>query len=295
MQTQQFMTSDDGEKTAIASDRLQTEFLREYTSPEAILKYTRKTAGHGISYLLQHDYKTIYLWALDKLPAHIEQRGIRILEFGCGGGMNLLHLVSVFRQQGVRVEKAIGTDFSPVLIDAARAEAKNCLSAEELEKLDFAVAKNETLGDDLAAAFKLNESELKGSFDFIFGVNTIRYCHAAGKQLDCAQQILDLMVPGGVCVVIDMNNRFPCFRSDVKNRLRLHKEEECYVPSLEEYAQPFVQAGFEVLRKENFCWVPHSSGRFLCNLMLILSPLLDMIARSRAMRSLVIARKPNIS
>ena len=289
------MANDDGEKTVIASDRLQTEFFREYTSREAILKYTRRTAGHGISYLLQHDYKTIYLWALDKLPAHSEQRGIRILEFGCGGGMNLLHLVSVLRQQGVRVEKAIGTDFSPVLIDAARTEAKNCLSPEEIEKLDFAVAKNETLASDIAAALKLDQSKVTGSFDFIFGVNTIRYCHAARKQLDCAYQIFDLMVPGGVCVVIDMNNRFPCFRSDVKNRLRLHKEEECYVPSLEEYAQPFVQAGFELLRKENFCWVPHSAGRFLCNLMLSLSPLLNMIARSRAMRSLVVARRPSIN
>ena len=30
-------------------------FFEEYTSHDAILKYTRATAGYGISYLLDHD------------------------------------------------------------------------------------------------------------------------------------------------------------------------------------------------------------------------------------------------
>ena len=40
-------------------------FFREYTSHEAIVKYTRATAGFGISYLLDHDYKAVTskLWA----------------------------------------------------------------------------------------------------------------------------------------------------------------------------------------------------------------------------------------
>ena len=77
------------------------------------------------------------------------------------------------------------------------------------------------------------------------------------------QRHFHLLVPGGVCVVIDMNNRFPLFRSDLKNRLRRKKEKQCYVPSLEEYTAPFVEAGFEVLRSEHFCWVPHSAGPFM--------------------------------
>lgn len=32
-------------------------FFREYTSQDAIAKYTRATAGFGISYLLDHYYK----------------------------------------------------------------------------------------------------------------------------------------------------------------------------------------------------------------------------------------------
>src|SRR5215467_3469459 len=96
-----------------------TRVFREYLSQEAILKYTRATAGFGISYLLDHDYKAVYLQALALLPQEVRERGICMLELGCGAGMNLLHLVSVLNQHSICVEKAIGTDFSPVLIEAA--------------------------------------------------------------------------------------------------------------------------------------------------------------------------------
>jgi len=286
------MMSSNPEGEVNSGDRLQTEFFKEYTSREAISKYTRSTAGHGIRYLLEHDYKTVYLQALELLSRDLKERGIRILEFGCGGGMNLLHLISVLRQQGIQVEKAVGTDFSPVLIKAARREAKHYLGASELHRLEFHTAKNETLLTDLSNSLKTEKSSLQGAFDFVFGVNTIRYCHDADNELDCARDIFNLLAPGGVCVVIDMNNRFPLFRSDLKNRLRLHKEEECYVPSLEEYAEPFIKIGFDVVRKEHFCWVPHSAGKFLSGVMRGLSPILDLVVPSRAMRSLVVARKP---
>ena len=44
------------------------KFLRQYTSQDEILKYTRATAGFGISYLLDHDYKAVYLEAHGLLP-----------------------------------------------------------------------------------------------------------------------------------------------------------------------------------------------------------------------------------
>lgn len=267
-------------------------FFQEYTSADAITKYTRKTAGFGINYLLDHDYKAVYLEALKLLPSQALAKGISILEFGCGGGMNLIRLVGILQQAGIKVNRAVGTDFSPVLIDAARQEAKDLLRASDLGKLEFYVGKNEQLIDDLADAQGRERETLKNSFHFILGVNTIRYCHAAGKEIENARDIFDLLVPGGVVVNIDMNNRFPLFRSDLKNRLRRIKEEECYVPSLEEYAAPFFKTGFEVVRKEHFCWVPHSSGRMMCLLMRGLSPLLSGLFKSRAMRSLVVARKP---
>jgi SAM-dependent methyltransferase len=278
------------------NDKTLTEaasFFQEYTSNDAIVKYTRRTAGFGINYLLDHDYKAVYLDALQLLPADALANGIRVLEFGCGGGMNLVRLLTVLRGAGVRLEKAIGADFSPVLINAAKHEAGELLKEDDLKKIQFHVASNERLINDLASALQSTPQELKNSFHLIIGVNTIRYCHAAGKELDNARDIFDLLTTGGVSVVIDMNNRFPLFRSDLKNRLRREKEEECYVPSLEEYADPFFKTGFEVVRTEHFCWIPHSSGRMMCLLMRALSPVLNRLFKSRAMRSLVVARKPN--
>jgi SAM-dependent methyltransferase len=267
-------------------------FLEQYTSENEISKYTRATAGSGINYLLDHDYKAVYLEAVGLLPQQTRQRGIRILEFGCGGGMNLLNLISVLSGKGIHIAQAIGTDFSPAMVEAASREAKTYLRGQDLHSPQFYVAKNESLISDVSTSARLDKSTLLNSFHFILGVNTVRYCHAAKKEMENARDIFELLVPGGVCVVIDMNNRFPLFRSDLKNRLRWNKQEQCYVPSLEEYAAPFIKAGFEVLRKEHFCWIPHSAGPFMAGLLRTLSPILDVVARSRAMRSLVVARKP---
>ena len=284
--------------SSITNNSAETDtFFREYTSQDAILKYTKATAGFGISYLLDHDYKAVYLDALRHLSAPAGPHGIRMLEFGCGGGMNLLHLMSVLGRHGFKIESAIGTDFSPVLIEAANKETESHLAPQERDRVRFCVAKNETLLEELSAALKQEPSKLENSFQFIIGVNTIRYCHRSGKQLDCARDIFRLLAPGGVCVVIDMNNRFPAFRSALKKKFRDEKEreEECYLPSLEEYTAPFQQAGFEVLRNEHFCWIPHSAGRLMTGLLRPLSPVLTTIAGSRAMRSLVVAKKPSQS
>jgi SAM-dependent methyltransferase len=269
-------------------------FLQEYTSPDATAKYTRSTAGFGISYLLDHDYKSVYIQAFELLPPATRQRGIRMLEFGCGGGMNLLHLVSALGREGIKISKAIGADFSPVLIEAAREEAKNYLPDEEQRRVEFYVAKNETLVEDLSSELGKGKLQLENSFDFILGVNTIRYCHRTNNELNCAQAIFHLLGPGGICVVIDMNNQFPFFRSLWRDRLRMHKpdKQECYLPSLQAYVAPFAATGFEVLREDHFCWIPHSSGEFMCRALSWLSPFFDTVAPSRAMRSLVVSRKP---
>ena len=267
-------------------------FFRQYTSRAELRKYTKNTAGFGIDYLLDHDYKAVYLNAMGYLPQPRREQGVRILEFGCGGGMNLLHLVSTLGREWVKIANAVGSDFSPVMIEEARREARSCLREEEQSRVQFCVAKNESLIADLSSALGKSASELRNSFDFIVGVNTVRYCHDAKTEIGNARDLFDLLVPGGICVVIDMNNRFLFFRSDLRNRFRLRKEKQCYVPSLEEYAAPFVRGGFEVLRKEHFCWIPHSSGRLRCYLLRTMSPVLNLTAKSRAMRSLVVARKP---
>ena len=145
---------------------------------------------------------------------------------------------------------------------------------------------------DISAATGTEREKLLGSFDFILGVNTMRYCHRGGREMSCARDLMDLLAPGGVCVNIDMSDRFPLFVSAVKNKFRAHKIEECYIPSLEEYAAPFKKTGFEILREEHFCWVSHSAGKMLCIVLRGLAPFLNAVCKSRAMRSLVVARKP---
>jgi len=269
-------------------------FFQEYTSQDAILKYSRATAGYGISYLLDHDYKRIYLDALRTLPADVRKRGLRMLEFGCGAGMNLVHLTSILKQEGIDIKRAVGTDFSPTLIDAARGEARNYAAPQMRDKLEFYVAMNETLIDDLSTGIGQSRKDLLGTFDLLLGVNTIRYCHRANKEVECAKDIYDLLAPGGICVNIDMNDRFLFFRSSMKRGVSEQKNRagEAYLPSLQEYAEPFSKVGFEVLKKGYFCWIPHSSSAMMCGILGAASPLFNLVANSRAMRTLVVAKKP---
>ena len=271
--------------------RLNSDFLREYSSEASIRKYTKDTAGNGISYLLDHDYGDIYLDFIEKcIPKSKLHKGIRVWEFGCGGGMNLVQLVSLLARRGIALECAYGTDFSATLIAAANQEAKKYLKPEQRERVRFCEAKNENLVEDLTKALGIPEGSLLGSFDFILGVNTIRYCIRLKTDEKCAKEIHNLLTDGGVCVVIDMNNKFPAFRSTIKDWLTKERL-AYYLPTLAEYKRPFASTGFELLRVDNFCWVPHSAGPSLTLVMRTLTPLLNAIVPSYAMRSLVVSRK----
>jgi SAM-dependent methyltransferase len=269
--------------------QLYEKFLDEYVSEDAVRKYTTETAGYGITYLLGNDYARIYLDTIECYLRTSTAWPLRLLEFGCGGGMNITRLVSLLESRKVPVECAYGTDFSPRLVQAAEQEAKAFLSRDLAGKLSFHVARNEKLVEDLVSELR-GEKDLLGSFDVIVGVNTFRYCHRLGKGLDCAADIYRLLKPGGVCINIDMNNRFPAFRSQLKGQEE--DRAECYLPSLDEYVSPFKTAGFEIVKKGNFCWIPHSAGRALTFCCRLASPFLNLVARGRAMRSLVVARKP---
>lgn len=276
---------------AVTPKELNGDFLEEYSSERSVRKYTKDTAGYGISYLLDHDYGQIYLEVIEKhIPQSRREQGIRILEFGCGGGMNLIHVVKMLERHGIKVACAYGTDFSEALIEAANREAMRYLTAEQNQKVRFFVARNESIAGDLSRGMGIGSGVLSGSFDLIVGVNTIRYCHRLMNERTCVEGISDLLAETGVCVVIDMNDRFPAFRSSLPDRLSKEKE-AYYLPTLDEYARPFEEAGLEILRKGNFCWIPHSAGRGLTAVMRTLTPLLNALAPTRAMRSLVISRK----
>src|SRR5215467_7245977 len=97
--------------TESASANIDELFLKEYSAEEAVRKYTKETAGEGIGYLLENDYGKIYLDALENsIPRSALREGVRLLEFGCGGGMNLVHLVSTMERKGIALQCAYGTD-----------------------------------------------------------------------------------------------------------------------------------------------------------------------------------------
>lgn len=265
-------------------------FADEYNSKDAILKYSKHSAGYGINYLLQNDYAEIYLKVIKSKDFPLKPSGLKLLEFGCGAGMNLITLINILKDQGIQTEKAYGTDFSPVLIESAKREAKEALLPEDLKRISFFVARNEKLLDDISKTSGEKLADLEESFDLILGINTFRYCHRLDKSRECSSDIFKLLRKGGVCVMIDMNRGFPLFRSKLRGTVK--DPLECYLPSLEEYVSPFAQAGFQILEKDNFCWIPHSAGPMLTRLGRMLSPLLDLTMRKHAMRSLVIAKKP---
>ena len=267
-------------------------FLDEYSRDYMIAKYLSETAGAGVFYALTHVYAPVYRRVIKSLimqrPPHYK---FRVLEYGCGGGMNLLKVIELFREQRADVETAIGTDFSPRMIDAAREDAARNFPPEPAKKIRFAVARNEALAQDLADGLGSSKEELERSFDLVIGVNTFRYCYRLNKGLDCARDLFALLSPGGYSIMIDMNRRFPLFRSRIPDMLRRPKQ-EYYLPTLEEYTRPFSLAGFTVKQRRNVCWVPHSAGPSLVAVCRTLTPVLDLCLSPFAMRSLVVAQRP---
>ena len=267
-------------------------FLDEYTRDDVIAKYLPQTAGAGIDYALAHVYAPVYLAIVNKLVAQRpKDHKFRVLEYGCGGGMNLFKVLQLFHDRDAKIDAGIGVDFSAPMIEAARKEASRHLPVDLHAKVSFEVASNETLARDLAESLGTRAEDVERSFDVIVGVNTFRYCHRLKKDVDCAKDIFGLLRPGGYSVMIDMNQRFPLFRSKFSEARSGRPKEEYYLPSLEEYTRPFQTAGFDIIDKRNFCWIPHSATPRLLAVCRTLAPILDRVAPSFAMRSLVIAQR----
>jgi len=269
-------------------------FLDEYSRDDVIAKYLSDTAGTGIAHALTYVYAPIYRKVVKAIVAQRPRgQAFRVLEYGCGGGMNLVKLVDIFREERAEIDRAIGADFSPRMVEAARRDAAQRLTPQLQQKIAFAVAANETLIRDLATDLGVGDREITGSFDVIVGVNTFRYCHRLARQVDCARDILSLLRPGGYSIMIDMSQRFPLFRSRLRDAFSGRSKSEYYLPSLAEYTEPFSRVGFRILERRNFCWFPHSAGPALVGLLRVLAPVLDACVPSFAMRSLVVAQKPS--
>jgi len=267
-------------------------YLEEYNTGKAVRRYLSDTAGSGIAYLLQEVYGRLYDEQINQLVAQNGERAaFRILEYGCGGGMNLIWIVNRLLDRGLKLDFACGTDFSPKMIDAAKREASSSIPGGENSKVSFHLVANEHLSSGLSQELERSLEDLQNSFHLIVGVNTFRYCFRLGKQAETASDILSLLRPGGYSVMIDMNRYFPFFRTRLRDRLT-KPEDERYPPTLDEYAAVFRKAGFEIETKANFCWVPHSAGPTMLATLKTLSPVFQALFPRFAMRSVIIGRKP---
>jgi SAM-dependent methyltransferase len=267
-------------------------YLEEYSADAAVQKYVSESAGSGIAYLLQHVYGPLYEDQIDKL---VKQKGdkaaFRVLEYGCGGGMNLIWIVRHLLDRHIKVDLAAGTDFSAKMVEAAQKEASSSLPSTATDRVSFHTVPNENLDSDLPRALGVSTSALQNSFDLIVGVNTFRYCFRLGCEAKSAGDIFSLLRPGGRTVMIDMNRWFPFFRSKLRGGSNTPKNER-FLPSLDQYARVFRKAGFELETKKNFCWVPHSASPGMVSALSTLSPVLQVLFSPFAMRSLIVARKP---
>src|SRR4051812_42938171 len=122
-----------------STEQMERSFLEEYNSTHAILKYSSGTAGHGVSHLIEHEYADAYDQAIE-ICRRTSSEPLRLLEFGCGAGMNVIGLLARLARQSVPVAQAFGTDFSESLIESARHEARASLPPALREKLSFHVA-----------------------------------------------------------------------------------------------------------------------------------------------------------
>jgi SAM-dependent methyltransferase len=207
--------------------------------------------------------------------------------------MNLIQVVKLLGDLGIEITSAYGTDFAQAMINAANNEAKAYLTPAERQKVKFVLAPNENLSRRLASELGIQSADLAGTFQFIFGINTFRYCHRIGESDQCAKDIFNLLRPGGITVMVDMNNRFPFFRTRLKDKMTKPKE-QCVLPSVKEYRSPFERAGFKILEVRNFCWIPHSAKGLEFRICKLLNPLLDTIIPGFAMRTLVVGQKPRV-
>lgn len=126
-------------------------YLDEYTRGDIIDRYIAKSAGAGIAYVLEKIYGPIYTRCIKELIDQAPRNHkFRIMEYGCGGGMNLIKLAELVRGEAVLLEKVYGTDFSAPMIEAARREAVQYLPSSLVDTVCYCVARNERLLSDFA-------------------------------------------------------------------------------------------------------------------------------------------------
>ena len=83
-------------------------YLMEYTDDNTIDRYITNTAGKGIQYVLAHVYGPLYSEIIDSICIKAgSNKDFRVLEYGCGAGMNLIYIVRLLFSKGVPIVEAM--------------------------------------------------------------------------------------------------------------------------------------------------------------------------------------------
>jgi SAM-dependent methyltransferase len=267
--------------------------FRAYDTEDAVSRYRPASAGEGISYLLPTLYGSAFKDAARDARRETGAPALRLLEFGCGAGMASQYLVEALRHEGIDVDIAIGADFVPRMVEAATQELERSASHWARNRLRYLVARNEQLGPDLANCLGQRLEAIAGTFHLAVGVNTFRYSVRHDGARELVEQLELLLAPGGRVVAIDMNDRFPYGLKPRRGSaaLPIRFGMPGRLPTLDEYARPFSNGAFDVLRKEHFAWIPHSANGLRFQLARAVAPILDRLIPDRAMRSLIVARR----
>jgi len=179
-----------GSGSASQNESYYRESLKEYSTAENVQRYVSTSAGYGIAYLLQHVYGALYEEQIDKLVTQMGgKEGLRILEYGCGGGMNLIWIVKRLSDRRINLDFACGTDFSSKMVEAAKKEAAFGLPNTASSNVSFHTVANGNLSRDLPKILGRPLADLQESFHLIVGVNTFRYCFRLGTQTESANEI----------------------------------------------------------------------------------------------------------
>jgi SAM-dependent methyltransferase len=251
---------------------------RRYARPEKVRIYRRATASKGKLHMLRAVYAPLVADAARVALEQTHATAIRALEFGCGAGLGTQALMDELIRTGIDVELIVGADAEPAMIAAAQHDLAECDFGCASQRVAYVVASHERLSTEVPAALGISARKLAESFQLAFGLSTFRHTIQDGTAAQSVRELHRLLSPGGRLVVIDLNNRFP---------YRMPR-----LPTLEDYVRLFADGGFEIEATRHVGWIPHSADGLAFLLARAASQTLHRIAPSRAMRSVVVARKP---
>lgn len=159
------------------------------------------------------------------------QRGRRVLDLGCGAGGT----VSKLRARGV---EAVGIDFSPAMIEAARSEhgLKNYVTCAEATELPF-------------------ESD---SFDVVIADGVLHHLAVQGRLNEALREVHRVLRPGGKLCCFDRNGTLASYlllrmAIGIKELIRFATRGDRYAGSATRNEIPFgTRKDLETLRRCGF-------------------------------------------